>query len=243
MGRPDRVRAVQSDVMLSFRVAAADLIIGAACAGCGRPALVLCHRCARELLPSPREAWPDPVPMELLQPTTIIPVASGSHQGPLRAALAAYKEDGQFGLLPTLSHMLAASMCHAVPGRRAVGIIPIPSSRSARVRRGHDAVGDLAKAAAAAMRAIGVDCRVEQCLCHGRKVADQSGLSAQARARNMRGAMRAKPAAGLAGREIVIVDDILTTGATMVEAARALSTVGIRPVGIAVVAATERRRG
>jgi predicted amidophosphoribosyltransferase len=133
-------------------------------------------------------------------------------------------------------------MCHAVPGRRPVAIIPIPSSRSARVKRGHDAVAELATAAAAALRGIGIDCRVERCLCHGRKVADQSGLSAQARARNMHGALRVRSTARLAGRDTVIVDDILTTGATMVEAVRALSTVGVRPVGIAVVAATPRHR-
>lgn len=229
--------------MLSFRVAAADLLIGANCAGCGRVALTLCERCRNELMPHPHEAWPDPPPPQLLRPTRVTPVASASHEGAVRAALAAYKERGRFGLLPVLSHLLAASLCRVTPGSIPVTIVPVPSSRRASTRRGYDAVADLARAAASAMRGIGLDCRVEAVLAHSRRVADQSELSARARADNMRGAMRLVSTAGLAGRDVVVVDDVLTTGATMVEAVGVLSAAGARPVGIAVIAATVRRSG
>jgi predicted amidophosphoribosyltransferase len=49
-----------------------------------------------------------------------------------------------------------------------------------------------------------------------------------------------RSAAGLDGRRIVVVDDILTTGATVVEAARVLSEAGCRPLAVAVIAATAR---
>jgi len=227
--------------VLPFRIAAADLIIGASCAGCGRPAITLCEACSVSLAPCPRVAWPRPVPRGLLEPTPVLPVAAGVHEGTLRAALAQFKEEGQFGLLRLLSHFLAASVCLAAPEAGPIVLVPIPSTRVSRLRRGHDAIGELARSGAKALRSIGVDCVVGNPLVHCRRVADQSGLSARERSVNMAGALRVRSTAGLEGRRVVVVDDVLTTGATVTEATRVLSSGGFRPSAVAVIAAAVRR--
>ncbi|MEO6471369.1 MAG: phosphoribosyltransferase family protein [Aeromicrobium sp.] len=226
--------------MLSFRIAAADLIIGATCAGCGCPAITVCDDCIPEFLPKPCAAWPKPIPEALIAPTKITPVASGIHSGPLRAALAQYKEEGQFGLLRLLSHMLAASICLTAPPDAALALVPIPSSRLTSMKRGQDVVAELAKASAAALRGIGLDCRVSRPLRHARRVSDQSGLNAIERSLNMAGSFAVGSTTHLEGRSVVLVDDIITTGATVCEAVRVLGEAGFRPAGIAVIAATKR---
>lgn len=232
----------QSEIVLPFRIAAADLIIGASCAGCGRPAITLCETCVALLTPRPHVSWPRPTPGELLRPTTVTPVASGVHEGALRAALAQYKEEGQFGLLRMLGHFLATSVCFAAPADQPMSLIPIPSTRATRLRRGQDTIGELARCSARALRAVGVDCTVGDALVHARRVADQSGLTARERSSNMNGALELRSSAGLDGRCIVVVDDILTTGATVAEATRVLTDAGFRPRAIAVIAATTRHR-
>jgi predicted amidophosphoribosyltransferase len=73
-----------------------------------------------------------------------------------------------------------------------------------------------------------------------RVVADQSGLSSTERAANLAGGMRAWPTPDPA--RLVVVDDLVTTGATLVEAARALRQEGHEALGAAVLAATPRRK-
>jgi predicted amidophosphoribosyltransferase len=71
---------------------------------------------------------------------------------------------------------------------------------------------------------------------------DQAGLSAAERAANLAGAVRVgRVPAGLSAYRIVLVDDVITTGATLAECARALRAVGITVSAAAVVAATARR--
>ena len=74
-----------------------------------------------------------------------------------------------------------------------------------------------------------------------RAVADQAGLDAAERAANLGGAPAARRP--LDGLPVVVVDYVMTTGATLVEAARALREAGAAVRGCAVVAATRRRRG
>jgi predicted amidophosphoribosyltransferase len=94
--------------------------------------------------------------------------------------------------------------------------------------------------AARTLTAAGVPARVHRGLGLGRSPADQSGLDQSSRRANLAGAFVAGrlPPGGL-----VVVDDIVTTGATLAEAVRALQVAGRTPVGAATVAATTRNGG
>lgn len=220
--------------MRELIVPAADLLLGARCAGCGRPALGLCRACGAAIRPRP-------VVVTLGHPIAdLVPVAGGTNTGILRRVLIGWKEQGMTGLSRVLDHHLAAAVVvHARPGRPVV-LVPVPTSRRSRRARGADLVDELARAAARLLRRAGADVVVEQALTHVREPADQAGLGADARAANLAGALRARRTMRSGARDIVVVDDIVTTGATLREAVRALSEAGHRPVGLAAVATTPR---
>lgn len=205
-----------------------DLVLPRDCAGCRLPGRTLCGACAAEL-GSPRPHRPDPCPAGL--PPL---VAAAAYDGAVRAALLAHKERGRLGLAVPLGIALAAAVRELDPPRGAV-LVPVPSSPAAVRERGQDHARRLA--AAAARRLPGV--RARALLLPARRVADQSGLTSRQRAANLTGALRARRR--LDGLPVVVVDDVVTTGATLVEAARALRTAGADVVGAAVVGATTRR--
>jgi len=212
---------------------AADLVLGAECPGCGQPATTLCRACAPALRPHARLVTAGALPDDVRA------VAAAENEGVLRATLLAWKEHGRFGLLRPLGLLLAASVCELVGDESSVTLVPVPSSRRSRRARGADVVAELAASAARRLRVLGMDADVRPALTHARAVADQSRLDVSSRAANLRGAMRrrGRPPSSRA----VVVDDILTTGATAAEAVRVLVADGLRPAGVAVVAATPLR--
>lgn len=205
-----------------------DLVLPRDCAGCRLPGRTLCATCAAAL-GSPRPHRPEPCPAGLPRL-----VAAGAYDGAVRAALLAHKERGRLGLVAPLGTALAAAVRELDPPRGAV-LVPVPSSPAAVRERGQDHARRLA--AAAARRLPGV--RARALLLPARRVADQSGLTSLQRAANLSGALRARRR--LDGLPVVVVDDVVTTGATLVEAARALRAAGADVVGAAVVGATTRR--
>lgn len=206
-----------------------DLVLPRDCAGCRAPGLTLCRACAAAL-GSPRRHRPDPCPAGL--PPL---VAAAAYDGAVRAALLAHKERGRLGLAGPLGAALARAVRGLDPPPGAV-LVPVPSSPAAVRERGQDHARRLA--AAAARRLPSAQARA--LLRPARRVADQSGLSTAQRAANLSGALRATRR--LDGLAVVVVDDVVTTGATLVEATRALEEAGAHVVGAAVVGATLRRR-
>jgi ComF family protein len=166
-------------------------------------------------------------------------VAAGANADLLRRVLIAWKESGVTRLTDVLDHLLAASVVQLARDR-PIALVPVPTSRRSRRERGCDLVDELARSAVRLLRDVGVDARVVQALAPARATADQSGLDAVARGVNLAGAFRLRSDRALEGREVLVVDDILTTGSTVAEAVRVLSSAGHRPRGIAVVAATPR---
>lgn len=238
--------------------AAAELVFGSVCAGCeGSPGL-LCPDCS-DLLRQPATLVPVDVGATLRQSTTSdavecrkIPVAAvAEYAGPARSVVLSHKEHARLGLAKPLGDALATSVVAvlesgagcALCGSRAVAVVPVPSARRAVRRRGHDPLGRTSRRAAVLLRRVGYDCGVVPALRHRRAVADQAGLDAAARRANLASALDVRRVAVglLEGRCVVLADDVVTTGATLSEASRALSSAGVRPCSAAVIAATPRR--
>jgi predicted amidophosphoribosyltransferase len=214
-----------------------DLVLPQPCAGCGAPA-AWCSSCAHLLAEAARsplgETRPDPVPQGFPRAAT-----AAVYDGAVRAALLAHKERGRLALVRPLGRALAAAVVALDPPRGFV-LAAVPSSRIAVRQRGHDHALRLARSAARALGGPGRPVRVLPLLRPARRVGDQSGLDAAARAANLAGAFQVCRQVPV-GTCVIVVDDVVTTGATLAEATRALTAAGIRLHGAATVAATIRR--
>jgi predicted amidophosphoribosyltransferase len=234
-----------------WRAAAGDLLVGSSCHGCGAPAWTLCEGCRSDLAASrPRPTWPEPCPPGFPRTWT-----AGSYDAVARGLVSAHKERSALGLTHVLGERLALAVLALLDetretdetvgsARRRSGrpvlLVPVPSARRAVRARGFDA--GLALARAAAHRLPGA--RAGPLLAPARRVADQSGLGAAERQANLAGAFRVRsprPWSPATGVEVVVVDDVVTSGASLTEAVRALRAGGVRVLGAATVAATVRR--
>src|SRR4051812_16003430 len=220
---------MQARVVLAALV---DLVLPDRCPGCGRPAAPpACPDCLRRLHATPRPCPPDPTPAGLP-----VPWAVAAYDGPVRALVLAHKERGRLALARWFGAALARAALAAADGGGPIVLVPVPSSSRARRGRGHDPVLRTARAAAATLRATGVTATVVPLLRHQRRVADQAGLDSASRHANLAGAYiaRSRQVSRLRQRlarigqpaRSVVVDDVVTTGATLLEAVRAAQAVG-----------------
>jgi len=201
------------------------LVLPVACAGCGEPDVALCEVCANALHPVPQRQS-----LGTEDSAAGIPVWSGlRYEGVATHVLRALKEDGRTGLARHLAPSLAAAV--AASAHPTAVLVPIPTSRAAFRRRGYRVI-DLVAARAGL--------RVAPLLVPTRRTADQRGLDQEGRRENVAGSLRARD---VAGRRIIVLDDVVTTGATLGEAIRALRHAGAEVVGAATMAATPLRRG
>jgi predicted amidophosphoribosyltransferase len=221
-----------------------SLVLPRECGGCGEPDTSWCDRCAGVVARADPRPWaPTPPPPGFPPTLSALPYA-----GPVRRALAALKDGGRHDLAPRLAPALEAALTPlvelALRGSEEVWVVPVPSAPSAVRRRGERPTERLAGLALAGGSPVPAGrCRVVRALRQGRATADQAGLGAADRAANLRGAMVVAPrhARQLRGVGCVVVDDVVTTGATLAEAVRALRRAGSGPVLAATLAATLRR--
>ncbi|MFJ8144987.1 ComF family protein [Streptomyces sp. NPDC096094] len=214
-----------------------DLVLPAECGGCGRARTVLCPRCRTALSgAAPRRARPVPEP-----PGLPAVHAAARYADEVRAALLAHKERGVLALTAPLGAALAGAVraglrearwgageAGGIRGRGPVLLVPVPSAPRAVRTRGHDPARRIALAAAGELRRTGTSARVLAVLRQRHAVADQSGLGARQRLHNLAGALAVAPGGGrllCGGGPVVLVDDLMTTGASLAEAARALRAV------------------
>lgn len=211
----------------------ADLLCPRRCAGCALADTGLCAACHTALTGPARPAAPTPCPPGL---PPVLAVAA--YDGVARRLLLAHKEHRMLALAAPLGQALARAAAPLGP----TVLVPMPSSRAARRERGFDHALALARAAA---DRLGAGVAVLPALRVVRSTRDQAALGAAARRANRHGAFAPDPRwiRRVVGQRVVLVDDLMTTGASLAEAARALRDAGIEPVGAAVVAATRRRHG
>jgi ComF family protein len=243
-------------VLSSFTVAALDLVFPALCPVChttlgagrrdplcgtcwraitrlGSP---WCNRCgAAPALSASFDESPRAVPDRPCAACASTPPAydyarsAAVYEGELREALHALKFAGRRALANPLGE-LAAEQCLGSLPDGIEALIPVPLARERERERGFNQAALLARRIG---RRLQVPTR-PRWLVRVRATRPQSDLSAAERRANVRGAFRASPR--VTGRHVVVIDDILTTGATLDACASALHRAGARRVGVLTVA-------
>ncbi|MFT4199618.1 ComF family protein [Gordonia sp. (in: high G+C Gram-positive bacteria)] len=217
----------------SLLAALLDLVVPLVCGGCGRPGVSWCAGCARRLDDAPR----------LVRPRVRVGVpvwTIGAYRDPMRSAIVGVKERHRRDLVAPLGGALVRCLSildrwGELPDARRLVLVPAPTRALAARRRGGDPVEAYCRAAAVG---IGGGAHVAPLLRTRALVRDSAGLSAGERSANLRGAVRLRTTSAPVDRScaVVLVDDVVTTGATIAESVRVLRHHGV-PVDLAVALA------
>ncbi|TFB65413.1 ComF family protein [Cryobacterium sp. Hz9] len=207
------------------------------CSGCGVVDRALCASCRRALLPAVHPVTRDDARIW----------AALTYEGVARHVIAAYKDGGRTDAAATLAAPLRAAIVAALaavpgavqrseaaprrPSSTGIQLVTIPSSTRAWRVRGYHPVDALLHRAGLHPFPV---------LAQRQETLDQVGLGRAARAANKDHSLVATRS--LVGRRLILVDDIVTTGATLLEAQRAVFAAGGTVVGLAVLAETRRRQ-
>jgi predicted amidophosphoribosyltransferase len=197
-----------------------ELVFPVRCLGCSALGLDICSTCRKNWHPHIYRTWSSSAPH--------FPIYSAISYSQLAGKIIlAAKENGIQRAENLISDALSRSLANCMKEQGLGFLIPIPSRKSVARARGRQFIYDLSAG-------LATEFKISSCeiLSHIRKVKDQSTLDAHARRINLHGAMQASQY--LSGRAILI-DDLVTTGATLAEAARALRACGIE-VAAAVTA-------
>lgn len=186
------------------------------------PLCAVCHR----YIPAPDAACPSS--HRVASPAILI--ALGMFDPAWRAIVHALKYRGHKALTNPLANMLAESV-EKMPDIDAIVAVPTDPRKIRERGFGH---AELLGETLAEM--TGIDCILEG-LRHTRRITDQTRLTGKQRAQNLKGAFTVPDAEAVADKTILVVDDVTTTGATLREAARALTVVRAKTVVGAVIAA------
>ncbi|MET0772044.1 MAG: ComF family protein [Candidatus Limnocylindrales bacterium] len=209
-----------------------DLLLPPTCAGCGLEGVPLCSRCRVPL--ARRLDEPPGMPLGLIAPLPVGIVQlewCATFGGPVREALHALKYRGERRLAPTLAGAMAERWRRA--GRGGEVVVPVPVHPARRRERGFDQAEDLARGVAAELRlpwSYALERRT--------RTLAQHALGRTERAANLVGAFAVRPdrRGVIAGRWVLLIDDVTTTGATLAECACALRDAGARAVSALTLA-------
>ena len=194
------------------------------CAGCGADDRALCPACQSELVARPRVHTIGATGGFRLAVTSAL-----EYDGAIRRAILALKEQGRTDVARALGVPLRAAILAAVDG--SLEIVTVPPSRASFRSRGFDPVALLLKGARMPGSARVLD--------QVRSTAAQKSLDRDGRASNLSYSLRARHPLG--GRRFLLVDDVVTTGATLMEAARAICEASGEVVAAATLAHTPKR--
>jgi len=164
-------------------------------------------------------------------------VAYGSYDGELRELIHLLKYDGVVPAAKVLGRMLAQAIQKLDLAPGPLLVIPVPLHRSKKRQRGFNQAELIARKA---LRRLSLpDAQLASgILARSRTTASQIGLTRPQRAENIRGAFRVAHPGKVAGRNVLLVDDVLTTGTTVSECARILRKAGAKEVWVATAART-----
>lgn len=200
---------------------------GAPCPGCGAwpeasrslpdPAPTLCGECRR--VPRP---W-------------TLALAHAPYEGRLRDLVLAYKFEGRMQAGRALQECLLHAYergARTLPGFQPPDLMaPVPLHARRLLRRGFNQSREIARLLSA-RHGLPID---QKCLLRVRRTTPQMELGRGERAENIRGAFQADPKR-IAGKSVLLVDDIMTTGSTLEECARILLRAGANRVDVLVLA-------
>ena len=236
------------DTLAAATARALDLALPGSCAGCGREGEPLCAACRRALdarLELPGGApigLPVDLPAPLLQLEWCAPFA-----GAVRAALHDLKYRGERRLARPLGQAVARRWRRV--GEGATLVVPVPVHAERERHRGYDQAALIAEVAAADLRLPYI-----RGLERARATTAQFELGREDRAANVEGAFRVRglgarrvshhgrpaPATSpLAGHWVLLVDDVVTTGATLAACATALELAGA--IGVSAITVARER--
>jgi ComF family protein len=197
---------------------AVALLFPVECAGCGRPDLTLCEDCTARLEPTISRST-------LVDGTTLY--SALRYEGTVRRVILVLKEQGRTDVAAALARPLASLI--ATVARDCTVLVAVPPSRAGSRRRGFDPLRLVLKRAGYL---------AEPVLFNSRRTGQQKLLTAADRLENRAGSLRSRRS--LIGERVVIVDDIVTTGATVAEAARAIREAGGTVVAVVTLASTPK---
>lgn len=196
-----------------------DIIFPSRCAVCDATGVNLCEGCSGLLEPRPHRFQRGP----------ISGIAATTYSNEISKLLVAFKDKGQFALVRELTDLMSPLIREIEQSFYPVYLVPVPSRSQNYSRRGFTPSLLLAKALAnKASQAT-----VMHCLALSPEVKDQVGLSANERIGNLAGSMSLNQI--VEGKICYVVDDVVTTGASVSEAWRALSVAGAVVLGALVI--------
>jgi ComF family protein len=175
-----------------------------------------------------------------VEPAFARAAAYGSYESGLRELIHLLKFGGVRPAANVLGRMLAEAIARLEPEFPAEGVavVPVPLHRTKLRQRGFNQAELIARAA---LKINPAPDRLRLCagvLDRTRETASQIGLTSHQRRENLRGAFRVAQRELVQGREVLVVDDVYTTGATVSECARVLRRAGATKVWVATVART-----
>ena len=209
-----------------------DLLLPPTCAGCGVEGQALCEPCARPLRRRLDEPPGVPIGLAVPVPGGLVQVEwCAAFTGPVRAAIHAHKYRDERRVAEPLGRALAERWARV--GRGGDLVVPVPVHPERLRERGFDQAADLARVCASH---LGLP--MARVLERRQRTTAQHSLGREARARNMAGAFGVRdPDRGrVAGRWVIVVDDVSTTGVTLSGCAAALLEAGALAVSGLTVA-------
>lgn len=211
------------------------LAVGRLCRPCVAELTVqqgeMCRRCGADVPPSRlgQEGCPSCARQRFAFQKV---VALGEYEGALREAVLRTKRGGAFPLSLGLAELLVQRRIAALRDPVPDVVVPVPMYWTRRIDRGHSTPEIVAEVLAAG---LGIPTwRRGLVVC--RNLRKQSQLSTADRRRNVRGAFRVRRGYRFQGRHVLLVDDVLTSGATCDELSRVLRQAGAAGVQVAVLA-------